>query len=63
MDAGNDEVRGGSGEDLVRGGGGDDLLVTRDQFADEVRCGGGEDEAVVDRRDEVAANCEVVEVG
>ncbi len=61
--AGNDDVRGGNGEDLVRGGGGEDTLNTRDKFADEVRCGGGDDVALVDRRDEVAKNCEVVKVG
>lgn len=61
--AGNDVARGGSGEDLVRGGGGDDELNTRDTFADVVRCGGGEDVAIVDFRDDVAANCEIVKVG
>lgn len=44
-------------------GGGGDELNTRDTFADVVRCGGGDDVAIVDFRDEVAANCEVVKVG
>jgi len=60
---GDDTVRGGSQEDRVSGGSGDDSLRTRDTFADVVNCGGGDDVAIVDRRDEVSRSCEDVKVG
>jgi len=48
---GNDRLRGGSGTDLLKGGGGNDRIKSRDKRRDVVRCGKGDDTAVVDRRD------------
>ncbi|MFN8151524.1 MAG: hypothetical protein U0R24_10435 [Solirubrobacterales bacterium] len=60
---GDDTIRAGSQEDRASGGSGDDSLRTRDTFADIVNCGAGDDEAIVDRHDEVSRNCEDVNVG
>ncbi len=41
---------------------GNDRISAADGKADVVRCGGGRDTAVVDAKDKVATNCEVVVV-
>jgi hypothetical protein len=57
--AGADLVVGGRGGDRLIGGSGADLLRARDARRDRVRCGEGEDSAVVDGLD-VVRGCEVV---
>ncbi|MGH3065593.1 MAG: metallophosphoesterase [Gaiellaceae bacterium] len=58
---GNDLLVGGPGRDLLEGAAGNDRLLARDDERDLVRCGSGQDRAVVDKKDQVAANCESVE--
>jgi len=59
--AGDDKVRGGPGRDRLSGGTGDDLLRSSDKARDRVRCGPGDDEAVVNKRDKVKKkSCETV---
>ncbi|MGH3136359.1 MAG: metallophosphoesterase [Gaiellaceae bacterium] len=58
--SGNDLLVGGTGSDLLEGAAGNDRLLTRDGVRDVARCGSGRDQAVVDERDRVAANCESV---
>lgn len=50
---------GGTGDRLI-GGTGDDRLSSRDRHSDTIACGTGHDVAMVDRRDTVLADCEVV---
>ncbi len=56
---GADKLRGGPDDDRLTGGSGDDKLRSRGQGRDLVRCGPGNDEAKVDRRDRVKG-CETV---
>ena len=42
---------------------GNDTIDARDGAADQIDCGAGQDTAVVDALDTVAANCEIVERG
>jgi Ca2+-binding RTX toxin-like protein len=56
---GNDKLTGGHGSDNLNGGSGNDVLRARDRSPDRVRCGPGNDRAVVDRHDRVRG-CEVV---
>ncbi|MDX6587150.1 MAG: hypothetical protein QOI31_1623 [Solirubrobacterales bacterium] len=56
---GNDKVRGGPGRDRLSGGTGDDLMRASDKARDVVRCGPGDDQAIVNARDKVKA-CEEV---
>lgn len=58
---GNDLLVGGPGRDLLEGGAGNDRLLARDDELDTVRCGSGRDQAVVDKKDQVAPNCELVD--
>jgi hypothetical protein len=58
--AGDDLLVGGAGRDLLEGGPGKDRLLARDGASDRVRCGSGQDTAVVDSRDRVASSCEIV---
>ncbi len=58
---GNDLLVGGPGRDLLEGAAGNDRLLARDDERDLVRCGSGQDQAVVDKKDQVAANCEAVD--
>jgi len=58
--SGNDGLRGGPGRDILDGGPGNDTIQARDGGRDEVRCGPGNDLALVDRRDHVARDCEHV---
>lgn len=57
---GPDVIRPGAGRDGVRGGTGADVVLARDRTVDHIRCGSGRDRAVVDRRDRVARDCEIV---
>jgi hypothetical protein len=59
--SGNDLLVGGPGRDLLEGAAGNDRLIARDDERDTVRCGSGRDQAVVDSRDRVAPNCELVD--
>jgi RTX calcium-binding nonapeptide repeat (4 copies)/ell wall binding domain 2 (CWB2) len=59
--AGKDRLTGGSGRDTLSGGSGNDRISARDRSRDRVSCGGGRrDIAIVDRRDRVSRNCELV---
>jgi len=58
--AGDDLLVGAGGRDLLDGGPGKDRLLARDGASDSVRCGAGQDTAVVDNRDRVASSCETV---
>jgi len=51
-------VVGAQGAQPVRGTGAGDRLLVRDRARDSVRCGGGEDLVIADRRDRLAADCE-----
>jgi Ca2+-binding RTX toxin-like protein len=58
---GNDTLTGLGGADSLIGGGGNDVIQARDGVADTVSCGTGDDRAVVDPADQVAADCETAE--
>lgn len=60
---GPDVIRPGAGHDGVRAGTGADVVLARDRTVDQIRCGSGRDRVVVDRRDRVARNCEIVARG
>lgn len=61
---GSDDLAGGAGADVLRGGAGDDVL--RGAFdngtVDTLHCGAGNDVAVVDSSDDVAADCETIQL-
>jgi Tol biopolymer transport system component len=59
--AGADWLVGGDGHDVLAGNGGNDVIRARDGHSDRVSCGPGYDRAIVDRFDEVAADCEDVQ--
>jgi Ca2+-binding RTX toxin-like protein len=65
-DDGADRLTDGDGDDRFSGGRGSDTIDARDRTAagrrrvDDVRCGAGRDRALVDRRDRVAGDCEIV---
>jgi hemolysin type calcium-binding protein/WD40 repeat protein len=61
--AGQDALRGGPGRDRLRGGAGNDRIYARDGSRDVISCGSGRDFVRVDRRDWVAASCEIVRYG
>lgn len=68
-----DELDGGPGIDVFDGdrrmdfclacGSGTDRILARDGHAEHVRCGGGEDTAIVDPSDRTAPDCEQVDRG
>ena len=58
--AGNDRLSGGKGRDLASGGSGDDRIKARGGGKDKVRCGAGDDIAIVDGRDKRPRGCEKV---
>jgi Ca2+-binding RTX toxin-like protein len=58
--AGADLLLGGPGHDLLRGRAGRDRIFASDGARDVITCGPGRDFVVADRRDFVAANCEIV---
>jgi Ca2+-binding RTX toxin-like protein len=59
---GEDRVSGGDGKDNIRAGGGNDEVDSADGFPDQVKCGLGFDEAVVDDEDKVNDDCNEVTV-
>jgi Ca2+-binding RTX toxin-like protein len=61
-DNGNDVIDGGAGNDTLDGDDGDDTINARDGFVDRVVCDAGNDVAIVDPLDQVAQDCESVQV-
>jgi Ca2+-binding RTX toxin-like protein len=59
--AGDDQLDGLGGADTLEGGDGADVIQARDGAPDEIKCGEGNDSAVVDTEDTVAADCETVD--
>jgi Ca2+-binding RTX toxin-like protein len=57
---GNDRLNAGGGTNRLNGGRGNDRLNAQNGKQDKVRCGAGQDRAVVDADDTVAGDCEVV---
>jgi hypothetical protein len=57
---GSDELFDDQGNDELIGGSGADRFSARDDTADRIDCGPGEDVVVTDRRDEVDKSCEYV---
>jgi Ca2+-binding RTX toxin-like protein len=60
--SGADVLRGGPGRDTLDGGPGNDTIRARDGERDQIRCGNGRDRAFVDKRDQIARDCETVRV-
>jgi len=52
----------GSGRDFVHAGGGADKIRAADGDVDDIVCGAGKDDAVVDREDKVDSDCNEVKV-
>jgi Ca2+-binding RTX toxin-like protein len=57
--AGDDRIVGGPGRDSLRGWGGDDIVDAVDFEADDIRCGPGQDTAMIDEFD-TQIGCESV---
>jgi hypothetical protein len=55
-------LQGGPGRDTVRGEGGNDTLEVRDGERDDSSCGSGQDVALADPADGLAADCETVTI-
>jgi Tol biopolymer transport system component len=55
---GRDDIHPLGGKDVVDAGAGNDLIYTNDLNGDIVNCGPGRDRVIVDKKDEVAGNCE-----
>jgi Ca2+-binding RTX toxin-like protein len=55
---GADRIVGGGGDDRILGGAGNDRIVSKDRYADTIRCGPGFDRVVADYRDRIARDCE-----
>ena len=58
-----DRISGTDDPDYILGRSGDDRINARDDVADGVRCGPGDDVAIVDPADRVPRNCETVRRG
>jgi hypothetical protein len=58
-----DLLRGTAARDLIHARGGNDRVHAWDGAVDRVRCGGGRDILVADRRDRIGADCELVSRG
>ncbi len=61
--AGRDRLSAGAGRNRLFGGGGNDRIRARNNRVDRIRCGAGNDRAIVDLNDRVAADCEGVRRG
>lgn len=59
-EAGSDELYGGDGEDYMVGGSGDDFIEAKNNGADNLDCGPGDDVANVDGGDRISPDCEKV---
>ena len=60
---GADEIDGGGGKDLIRSGpGADNIDVTDYAKPDEVHCGPGDDTVIAEKADDVAADCEDIDL-
>jgi hypothetical protein len=55
---GDDTIVGGPGADTLFGGDGNDFIDSRDGQRDHVECGPGQDNATIDRIDDVSSDCE-----
>lgn len=55
-------LSGGDGYDRLTGGDGSDRITTRGLFTDQVACRGGDDFVTADQTDQIAADCEHVDV-
>jgi hypothetical protein len=60
---GDDQIFPGPGVDEVRAGAGDDFVFARDDRADVIQCGSGDDTVSVDPSDFVSGSCEEVNAG
>lgn len=60
--AGRDVIDGGAGRDDLVGGAGADTFKTRDGLTDRVNCGGGTDAVQGEARDDIAGNCENLDI-
>lgn len=56
------QLDGGEGVDTIAGGEGDDVVISVDEWADHVVCGPGHDRVRADELDQIADDCEEVEV-
>jgi len=54
---GDNRIDGGGGHDTISAGRGDDIIKARDKRVDQVRCGGGFDQAKLDSADFLADRC------
>jgi Ca2+-binding RTX toxin-like protein len=57
-----DNVTGGGGKDTISTGAGRDIIKSRGGGVDRVKCGGGKDGVLADRRDKVGPSCEKVKL-
>jgi hypothetical protein len=57
---GDNRLDGGKGNDSISAGRGDDIIKSRDKQVDQVRCGGGFDQATLDTADFLADRCRAV---
>jgi Ca2+-binding RTX toxin-like protein len=57
-----DILYGDGGKDKVRGGDGRDIIETAKGKKDKVKCGAGNDKVTADKKDEIAADCEKVDI-
>lgn len=57
---GDNRIDGGKGQDRISAGRGDDVITARDSQVDQVRCGGGFDQAKLDTADFLADRCRAV---
>jgi hypothetical protein len=60
---GDDQIGPRAGDDRVNARGGDDRIISRDSGRDKVKCGGGFDVVIADKRDRAAKSCERVKRG
>jgi hypothetical protein len=60
--SGRDTIDGGGGRDDLDGGAGADTLKSRDGLTDRINCRGGTDAVQGEARDDIAGNCENVQI-
>lgn len=59
--AGDDRLYGGPGANWLNAGAGWDAIYSRDEAADVIHCGSGNDSVWADSRDRVARDCELTQ--